>query len=201
MFLARFDDDEVVKLLDFGVAKMRRSGVLEEQLMTQTGIVFGSPSYMSPEQARGNTDHRSPQRISWSLAVIVFRAVTGVKPFQAASIADLVIKLCIDPLPVASHVASDLPPALDGFFARAFARDPDQRFAGAVEMASAFEEPPRLRERAAGRASWPRRAAAAPSPSPTSGFELRGRGDTWRSPRASLPPRGAARTSRSRRGL
>jgi serine/threonine-protein kinase len=138
VFLARFDDDEVVKVLDFGVAKMRRAGAIEEQLATQTGIVFGSPAYMSPEQARGAraVDHRSDL---WSLAVIVFRAVTGVKPFQGSSIADLVIKLCIDPLPVATRLAPDLPPAIDRFFERAFARDPDQRFASAPEMAAAFE--------------------------------------------------------------
>ncbi len=139
VFLARFDDDEVVKLLDFGVAKMRRAGAIEEKLATQVGIVFGSPSYMSPEQARGVRviDHRADL---WSLAVILFRAVTGVKPFQGASIADLVVKLCVDPLPVATRVAPDLPPSIDGFFERAFARDPDHRFASAPELAAAFEE-------------------------------------------------------------
>ncbi len=173
IFLSRVDDEEIVKILDFGVAKMRRSGVLEEQLMTQTGIVFGSPSYMSPEQARGARaiDHRSDL---WSLAVILFRAVTGVKPFQASSIADLVIKLCIDPLPVATQVAPDLPPALDGFFARAFARDPEQRFASAVEMAAAFEAAASASAPAAG---WPRDGGGAP-PHRRRGFELRGRGDT-----------------------
>ncbi len=138
VFLARFDDDEVVKILDFGVAKMRRAGAIDEKLATQVGIVFGSPSYMSPEQARGvrSIDHRSDL---WSLAVILFRAITGVKPFQGASIADLVVKLCVDPLPVASRVAPELPAAVDRFFERAFARDPDLRFASAPELAAAFE--------------------------------------------------------------
>jgi serine/threonine protein kinase len=159
VFLARFDDDEVVKILDFGVAKMRRSGAIEEALATQTGIVFGSPAYMSPEQARGARaiDHRSDL---WSLAVIVFRAVTGVKPFQGASIADLVIKLCIDPLPVATRLAPDLPPAIDRFFERAFARDPDQRFASAQEMAAAFEA-------VAGAVAAPAQAAPIVAPAPS----------------------------------
>jgi len=138
IFLARFDDDEVVKLLDFGVAKMRRAGAIDEPLATQVGVVFGSPSYLSPEQARGARaiDHRSDL---WSLAVILFRSITGVKPFEAASIADLVVKLCIDPLPVPSRVAPELPPAIDRFFERAFARDPDLRFSSAPELAAAFE--------------------------------------------------------------
>src|SRR5262249_1466407 len=81
-------------------------------------------------------DHRSDL---WSMAVIVFRAITGVKPFHGSTIADLVVKLCIDPLPVATRAARDLPPAIDAFFERAFARDPEQRFASAPEMAAAFE--------------------------------------------------------------
>ena len=138
IFLARFDDDEVVKILDFGVAKMRVEGGIDGPLATQTGVVFGSPTYMSPEQARGvrSLDHRSDL---WSMAVIVFRAITGVKPFQAASIGDLVVKLCIDPLPVPTAFAPDLPPGIDAFFVRAFARDPEGRFQSAVDMAAALE--------------------------------------------------------------
>jgi serine/threonine-protein kinase len=138
IFLARFDDEEVVKVLDFGVAKMVRSGAIEDGVATQVGVVFGSPSYMSPEQARGvrALDHRTDL---WSLAVILYRAVTGVKPFQATTIADMVIKLCIDPLPIPSRDAPDLPPAIDRFFERAFARDPDKRFPTAAELAAAFE--------------------------------------------------------------
>ena len=74
---------------------------------------------MSPEQARGkDVDFRSDL---WALAVIVFRAVTGVKPFAGDSIAELVIKLCIDPRPVATRFAPDLPPAIDRFFEKALA--------------------------------------------------------------------------------
>jgi eukaryotic-like serine/threonine-protein kinase len=138
IFLARFDDDEVVKLLDFGVAKLRYNELAPGVQMTQTGVIFGSPSYMSPEQARGNRviDHRTDL---WSLAVIVFRCITGSKPFEAGSIGDLVIKLCIDPLPMPTKIAPDLPPEMDRFFERAFARDPDQRFQSAGAFAAEFE--------------------------------------------------------------
>lgn len=138
IYLARFDDDEVVKILDFGVAKMRAPGTIDEPLVTRVGIVFGSPSYMSPEQARGGqtVDHRTDL---WSLAVILFRAITGVKPFQGDSLADLVVKVCFDPVPLATHVTPDLPRGVDAFFDRAFARDPAGRFASAPELAAAFE--------------------------------------------------------------
>src|SRR5207237_290944 len=88
----------VVQILDLGLAKLRApgSGLDPNNQATQTGVVFGSPSYMSPEQARGVRvlDHRTDL---WSLAVILFRSITGEKPFLGDSIGDLVIKLCIDP--------------------------------------------------------------------------------------------------------
>ena len=159
IFLARFDDDEVVKLLDFGVAKLRYNELAPGVQMTQTGVIFGSPSYMSPEQARGNRviDHRTDL---WSLAVIVFRCITGSKPFEAGSIGDLVIKLCIDPLPMPTKIATDLPPEMDRFFERAFARDPDQRFQSAAALALDFEA---IVARAAATAS-PAVVAIAPAP-------------------------------------
>src|SRR5262245_50494984 len=80
IFLARRDDEEVVKLLDFGVVKamdpLARIGNSEA---TSTGILLGTPQYMSPEQARAikEIDHRSDL---WSVAVIVFRMLTGHNP-------------------------------------------------------------------------------------------------------------------------
>ena len=134
IFLARSHGEEVVKLLDFGVAKLRW-GALGN--VTQTGMLLGSPSYMSPEQARGHqtVDHRSDL---WALGVIIFRALTGVKPFVADSVAELIIKLCMEPPPVASQVMPGLPPALDAFFTRAFEQDPGRRFQSALEMHAAF---------------------------------------------------------------
>ncbi len=137
IFLAEVDGDEVVKVLDFGVAKLAAVGALGDQL-TKVGTLLGSPGYMSPEQARGkDVDFRSDL---WALAVIVFRAVTGVKPFAGDSIAELVIKLCIDPRPVATRLAPDLPPAIDRFFEKAFAAEQQDRFQSAIEMASAFAQ-------------------------------------------------------------
>lgn len=136
IFLARIDDEEVAKVLDFGVAKLAATGALGDPQLTRTGTLLGSPGYMSPEQARGKEiDFRSDL---WALAVIVFRALTGAKPFAGDSIAELVIKLCIDPRPVPTKFAPDLPPAIDRFFERAFAAAPEDRFQSAPEMAAAF---------------------------------------------------------------
>jgi serine/threonine protein kinase len=139
VFLCSGDDEEVVKVLDFGVAKLEASafGELAEGEHTQAGTVLGSPAYMSPEQVRGfrNLDHRADL---WALAVIAFRCVTGQRPFEAGSLGDLVIKLCVDPLPRATERNPSLPTSLDAFFDQAFARTLEQRFASAVELARAF---------------------------------------------------------------
>ncbi len=135
IFLARNDDLEVVKLLDFGVVKaVDRLGNSE---MTATGVLLGTPQYMSPEQARGtkSIDRRSDL---WSVAVILFRMLTGVNPFQGETVGDVVLKICSDALPKISEHAADLPRDLDGFFARAFARNPDGRYQTADELATAF---------------------------------------------------------------
>jgi serine/threonine-protein kinase len=136
IFLVRGDEDEeIVKVLDFGLAKIPRSTSGDE--MTKTGMLLGSPRYMSPEQARGlkTIDHRSDL---WSLAVIAFRAITGALPFPGDEIGDVLVKICADPAPAPSTILPELSPAVDRFFARAFEHDPSQRFQSARELARAF---------------------------------------------------------------
>jgi serine/threonine-protein kinase len=137
IFMARRDDTEIVKLLDFGVVK-----ALDPQMgsseATSTGILLGTPQYMSPEQARAtkDIDHRSDL---WSVAVIAFRMLTGHNPFRGDSVGDVVLKICSDALPRFYEHAPDLPTGLDEFFDKAFARHPDDRYQSAVEMARSFQ--------------------------------------------------------------
>jgi eukaryotic-like serine/threonine-protein kinase len=79
VFLARVDDNEVVKVLDFGIVKSAEPARPGEA--TKTGVIMGSPKYMSPEQVRSakGVDHRSDL---WSLGLILFRAVTGRSAFE-----------------------------------------------------------------------------------------------------------------------
>jgi serine/threonine-protein kinase len=132
IFLAHDDDDEVVKVLDFGIAK--QTG--ETTDATATGVVLGSIHYMSPEQARGarTLDHRSDL---WSLGVLAFRALTGQLPFSGTPI-DVIVKVCVEPIPIASSLEPDLGPEVDAFLARALDRNPDGRFQSARELASAL---------------------------------------------------------------
>jgi len=138
VFLARVDDEEIVKVLDFGIAKTLSGAEKAEALdVTGSDVLMGSPQYMSPEQARGSrsVDHRADL---WSLGAILFRAVTGVPAFEGASAVDVIVQVCTGAIPLASRAAPDLSPDVDGFFLRALARDPDRRFASAREMTDAF---------------------------------------------------------------
>jgi eukaryotic-like serine/threonine-protein kinase len=132
------DDEDVAKVLDFGIAKIRTTpGAVGVSSSTKTGTLLGTPFYMSPEQARGlrSVDHRSDL---WSLGVIVFKCVTGNLPFDGESLGDLLVKICTSPVPVPSQRVHDLPPDLDGWMLRALEREPDLRFQSATELADSL---------------------------------------------------------------
>lgn len=129
-------EEEILKVLDFGVAKLATPASGAPSTSTRTGAVLGTPFYMSPEQARGirAVDHRSDL---WSLGVIAFECLTGTLPFESEAFGDLVLRICTLPAPVPSSVAP-VPAGFDAWFARAVEREPDQRFQSADEMLEAL---------------------------------------------------------------
>src|SRR4051812_23766928 len=92
VFLIRNEDEEIAKVLDFGVAKVSVSELGQEGSRTRTGSILGTPYYMSPEQAQGNkaVDTRSDL---WSLGVIAFECLTGKRPFYSEGLGDLVLQI------------------------------------------------------------------------------------------------------------
>lgn len=103
---------------------------------TAAGTIVGTPLYMSPEQIRGGVvDHRSDL---WSLAVVAYRALTGVNPFAGQWLGMLMVRICTDPFTPPSTVAPELSPQVDQFFEQALAKDPDKRFRNAKEFSNAF---------------------------------------------------------------
>ncbi|WXB20009.1 protein kinase [Pendulispora albinea] len=154
IFLTHDDDltqgqgAEIAKVLDFGVAKWTS----HDQIMashTRSGDLLGTPVYMSPEQIRGSRDVDTRSDL-WSLAVIVFRCLTGRLPFVAESFGNLVLEICTKPLLVPSEMAA-VPPGFDAWWQKAAARDPEDRFQTERELVLALERV--LNEAAADEAS------------------------------------------------
>jgi serine/threonine protein kinase len=135
IFIVPDEGGELVKVLDFGVAKSNLAGAGGGN--TKTGAMVGTPFYMSPEQARGTKaiDHRSDL---WALAVIIFRRMTVQLPFVSDALGDLLVQIITDPVPVPSRVAPGLPASFDAWWARASMRDPAQRYPSARELVDAF---------------------------------------------------------------
>lgn len=141
----------VVKLVDFGIAKIVGEELEHGAATTQAGVVLGTPHYMSPEALTASAPVEAAADI-WSLGACAFAAACGRVPFEGDAIGDVVLKVCVAPLPVPSRVRPDLPRAFDEWFARACARRPSARFASAVEAERALQglEQWSQREREAG---------------------------------------------------
>ncbi len=130
---------DYVKVLDFGLAKVTdREMRPGSMILTQEGMVFGTPEFMSPEQAQGKIlDSRSD---IYSLAVILYELVTGKLPFDAKTPMDYVtLHVQATPLPLATRaMGRSFPPALQGVLDRAMAKRPDDRYGSAAEFAAAL---------------------------------------------------------------
>lgn len=136
IFLATTDDGEqIAKILDFGIAKMHRED--EDYKATATGVIMGTPLFMSPEQARGlkSVDKTSDL---YSLGMVAYTAVVGEVPFHAESFGDLVYMVCTQELPQINEAAPWLPGTMDAWFRRACHKDQAGRFASAEEMYEAL---------------------------------------------------------------
>jgi serine/threonine protein kinase len=121
-------DAKVVKLTDFGIARITDSS------KTKTGMVLGTPSYMSPEQLSGKkVDGRSDL---FSLGVTLYQMLTGSLPFQGDSMATLMFKIANEPHTAANTVRPDLPAAINSIIDRTLQKDLALRYARGAELAA-----------------------------------------------------------------
>jgi serine/threonine-protein kinase len=127
----------VVKVLDFGIAKVVHEDNVGGVGTTKTGMVLGTPLFMSPEALTASAPV-SPASDIWSLGACAFAAACGKVPFDGEAIGDVVLKVCAAPMPVPSQIVPDLPKGFDDWFARACARDMRMRFRRVGEMADAL---------------------------------------------------------------
>ena len=126
------DDPEFAKVLDFGVAKVVNGELGAAGSRTQTGMMIGTPYYMSPEQTQAK--EVDPRADLWGIAVIAYECLVGRRPFTGDSFGELVIAICTKPVPVPSQQAN-VPPGFDEWFVKATQRDRTRRFGSAREMA------------------------------------------------------------------
>jgi serine/threonine-protein kinase len=138
VFLTHAHGEDWVKVVDFGVAKVT-SGPQRGRKLTTRGALLGTPSHMSPESLQGgDIDLRSDL---WAVSVIAYRCLTGSRPFVTEDFVALIETLLsgAPPPPVSLHDAT-LPKVLDAFFAKGLAKEPDDRYQSAEELALALQD-------------------------------------------------------------
>jgi serine/threonine-protein kinase len=123
---------DVLKITDFGIARLTGAG------STRTGIVLGTPSFMSPEQLEGRTV--TGRSDLFSLGVSLFQLLTGQLPFAADSMTGLMQQIAEAPHPPLRAFRPDLPACVESVIDRALAKNPDARFETGAQMAAALAD-------------------------------------------------------------
>src|SRR6185369_13092781 len=116
----REDGSDLVKVLDFGIAKSR-----QDSRLTNQGELFGTPQYMAPERIRGEDSDGSSD--IYALGVVFFEMLTGELPFNAPDIATFFVKHMEEPPPPVRSLNGRVPPALDDLVRRMLAKTPGER--------------------------------------------------------------------------
>jgi len=125
---------ERVKVLDFGVAMVRRAA----RQLTQTGVPVGTPGYMAPEQARGMKDVDARADV-FALGCVLFRCLTGRRAFTGSDMMAVLTKVILEDVPRVSTIREDVPQALDDIVARMLRKPAIERPADAVEVADLLQ--------------------------------------------------------------
>ena len=155
-----------VKVLDFGLAKLRletlggvtQSAVSTDRL-TAPHHVFGTPAYMSPEQAEGReVDHRTD---IFSVGILLYEMATGRRPFTGESPMTVISSIIKDTPPLVTELRPDLPADLDRILRRCLAKEPARRFQTALDLKTELEDLPLTASASGAPAAAPRRGRVA----------------------------------------
>lgn len=133
IFLAHSDiEDSTVKVLDFGLAKLKKNIHEDATTITQAGMILGTPCYMSPEQCMAeNQDARSD---IYSLGVMTYQMLTGILPFRGPGFSKILMQHCSEAPPSLCRLVPDIPTSVETVVLRSLAKDPLQRQQSVVEF-------------------------------------------------------------------
>ena len=123
-FLTEEDGEVVVKVVDFGLAKVKDAG--EETALTTATQLLGTPGYLAPELANGKAP-ATPQSDIYAFGVVAYRMLTGMLPFWGPSVHETLRMTCNDPVPSLCARAPELPPSVEAFVLGLLTKDPARR--------------------------------------------------------------------------
>lgn len=142
VFLQRTGDgEEIVKIVDFGIAQLRSKDAEATQTkrrLTRTGMIFGTPEYMAPEQASGK--HADPRSDIYSVGIIMYEMFTGAVPFTGDTFLGVLAKHLSDPTPLMHEICPELgiSSSLQSVIMHALEKDPGARYQTMFEFAQAI---------------------------------------------------------------
>ena len=137
MLLAEGTGGDVVKVLDFGLVKAFASDLMQKSdtELTQAGVLLGSPLYMAPEQARGETDQRTD---IYSLGVLLFQCLAGRPPFQGKDSIDIIVKHVKEKPPELKSLRADVPNEVNDLVMKCLEKTPATRYQSMDELLEAM---------------------------------------------------------------
>jgi serine/threonine-protein kinase len=130
--------DDVVKVIDFGVAKILHGSDLDDGELTHSGQMVGTFDYMAPEQMIGSAC--TPQTDLYTLGLVIYETISGRRPFGSSPSLTAMLQAKIKAVPTALSVISDAPIELDAVIEKLLQRDPAHRYANADALAAALDE-------------------------------------------------------------
>ncbi|MBX3192415.1 MAG: protein kinase [Labilithrix sp.] len=135
----REDGSPCIKLLDFGIARLGDNDA-PSKMNTAAGFIFGTPSYMAPEQATGSVELIGPPTDVWAFGLVTFKLLVGQDFWDSQNLQQLYAKILAEPIPAPSARGSTLGAGFDAWFARCVAREVGARFKTTGEAAGALAE-------------------------------------------------------------
>ncbi len=157
--LVERDGAERVKLLDFGIAQLSE---YKDARLTQTGIVLGTPGYMSPEQASGDpVDHRTD---IYALGTILYEMLTGQCPFQGNTAREVLVRKLTRPVPIPRQLRPEISLSVEAVILHALERKPELRPASVLQLVDELHDA--VRRTGQGRTSRSQPVVAPPPPAP-----------------------------------